>query len=50
MAVEVSQNEKISGRKEGISSAICRRRRIGGVQKLRNESEEELIREMLTPT
>ena len=55
MAIEVSQNEEISGggknraRKE-IGSAIRRRRANRGAYTLRNESEEELLREMLTPT
>ena len=55
MAIEVPQNEEISGRgknggREGIGSAI----RWGGANRgaytLRNESEEELLREMLIPT
>ena len=57
MTIEVSQNEEISGggktggRKE-VSFAICWRRanKGGGAYTLRNKSEEELLREMLTPT
>ena len=57
MAIEVPQNKKISkggkneGRK-GVDSAV----RQGGANKggraytLRNESKEELLREMFTPT
>ena len=55
MVVEVLQNEEISGGEKkgwgkGVGSAI---RSIGanrGAYTLRNESEEELLREMLTPT
>ena len=55
MAIEVPQNKQISGGgknggKKGIGSAI----RWGGANRgaytLRKESEEELFREMLTPT
>ena len=56
MAIEVPQNKEISrggknGRRKGVGSAI----RQGGANRgnmytLRNESEEELLREMLTPT
>ena len=55
MAIEVPQNEEISGGdknggRKGVSSAI----RWGGANKeactLRNDSEEELLREMLIPT
>ena len=55
MAVEVPQNEEISGGgknggKEGIGSAI----RWGGANRgaytLRNDTVEELLREMLIPT
>ena len=55
MAIEVPQNEEISGGgknggRKGIGSAI----RWGGANRgaytLRNESEEELCREMLIPT
>ena len=55
MAIEVPQNEEISGGgknegREGIGSAI----RWGGVNRgaytLRNDTEEELLRETLTPT
>ena len=53
MAIEVPQNEEISGggrnkgRKE-VGSAICRRANRGAYT-LRNESKEELLREMLIP-
>ena len=55
MAIEVPQNEEISGGgknrgREGIGSAIRWGRANGGAYTLRNESEEELFREMLTPT
>ena len=50
MAIEVPQNEKISGGgRKGISSAICQGGANRGAYTLRNESEE-LFREMLTPT
>ena len=53
MAIEVTQNEEISGGgknggREGIGSAIC----WGGANRwaytLRNDTEEDLFREMLT--
>ena len=55
MAVEVPQNEEISGGgknggRKGVGSAI---RRVGvnrGAYTLRNDTEKELLREMLTPT
>ena len=55
IAIEVSQNEEISGGgtdegKKGIGSAIRRSRANRGSYTLRNENEEELFREMLTPT
>ena len=40
--------ERTEGEKESILLYI--EEQIGGVQTLRNESEEELFREMLTPT
>ena len=51
MAIEVPQNKEISGGgdnggREGIGSAI----RWGGAYTLRNDTEEELFREMLIPT
>ena len=55
MAIEVPQNDEISGggkngRRRGIDSAI----RWGGANRgaytLRNDTEEELSREMLIPT
>ena len=55
MIVEVLQIEEISGGgkdggRKGVGSAICREERIGGAYTLRNESEEELLRERLIPT
>ena len=55
MAIEVPQNEGISGRgkkggRKGIDSAIRRRGANRGAYTLRKESEEKLLREMLTPT
>ena len=52
MAIEVPQNEKISGEGiEGIGSAIrWRRENREGAYTLRNDTEEELLKEMLTPT
>ena len=54
MAIEVPQNKDISGvgkneRRKGVGFAI-RRRANRGVYTLRNDSEEELFRKMLTPT
>ena len=55
MAIEVPQNKKISGggksgARKGIGSAI----RWGGANRrpytLRNDTEEELLREILIPT
>ena len=56
MVIEVPQNGEISGGgknggREGIGSAIC----WGGANKgeaytLRNDTEEELFRDMLIPT
>ena len=55
MAIEVPQNEEISGGgknggREAIGSVIC----WGGANReaytLSNDSEEELLREMLIPT
>ena len=51
MAIEVSQNEEISGGgRKRVGSAICRRgaNRGEGACTLRNNNEEELLREMLT--
>ena len=55
MAVEVPQNKEISGGgknggRKGIGSAIRSGRANKGAYTLRNESEEELLREMLIPT
>ena len=55
MAIEVPQNEEISrgGKMEGEKEPVLRsieEERIGGAYTLRNDSEEELLREMLTPT
>ena len=50
MAIEVPQNEKISGGRKGIGSAIrWGRAKRGGAYTLRNDSEEVLFREMLIP-
>ena len=53
MTIEVSQNKEISGReknggRKGVGSAICRGRANRGAYALRKETEEELLREMLT--
>ena len=56
MAIEVPQNEEISeggknGGRKGIGSAIrWGGANWGGAYTLRKESEEKLLREMLTPT
>ena len=55
MAIEVPQDEKIfgggkNGGRKGIGSAICWGGANRGAYTLRNESEEELLKEMLTPT
>ena len=57
MAIEVPQNEEISGRgkngrREGIGFAIRwgGANNGGGAYTLRNDTEEELYREMLIPT
>ena len=54
MAVEVPQNEEISGGenggRKGVSSAICWRGANRGAYTLKKESEKELLREMLTST
>ena len=55
MAIEVPENEKICergkiGGRKGVGSAIHQRGANRGVFTLKNESEEELLREMLTPT
>ena len=55
MAIEFPQNEKITGGKknrgtEGVGSAIHRGGSNRGAYTLRNESEEELFRELLIPT
>ena len=57
MAIEVPQNKKVSeggknGERKGIDSAIRwggANRGGGGAYTLRNDTEEELLREMLTP-
>ena len=50
MAIEVPQNEEISGGgREGIGSAIHWRGANRGAYTLRNDSEQELFREMLIP-
>ena len=55
MAIEVPQNEVISGggkngRRKEVSCAIRRRGANREAYTLRNDSEEELLREMWTPT
>ena len=55
MAIKVPKNEEISGGgknggRKGIDSAIRWRGANRGAYTLRNESEEELLREMLIPT
>ena len=55
MAIEVPQNEEISGGgknggRKGIGSAIRWGRANRGAYTLRNDTEEELLREMLIPT
>ena len=55
MAIEVPQNEEISGggKNGGRKKVGCVIRRGGsnrGTYTLRNDTEEELLREMLTPT
>ena len=55
MAIEVPWNEEISGGgknggRKGVGSAIHRRGANTGAYTLRNDSEEELLRKMLTPT
>ena len=53
MAIEVPQNEEISGGgknggRKGVGSAICSGGANRGAYILRNDTEEELLREMLT--
>ena len=55
MAIEVPQNEEISGGeknggRKGIGSAIHCGGANRGAYTLGNDTEEELFREMLTPT
>ena len=55
MAIEVPQNEEVpggekNGGRKGVGSAICWRGANRGAYTLRNDSEEELLREILTPT
>ena len=55
MAAKVPQNEEFSGGeknggRKGVSPAIRWKRANRGVYTLRNDTEEELLREMLTPT
>ena len=56
MAIKVPQNKEISGGgknggRGGVGSAIrWRGANGGGAYTLRNDSEEELLKEMLTPT
>ena len=54
MAIEVPQNEEISGGGKNGGSRVGSAIRWGGANRgaytLRNDSEEELFREMLSPT
>ena len=53
MAIEVPQNEEISGGIEGEKELVLPsvgEEQIGGAYTLRNDTEEDLFREMLTPT
>ena len=55
MAIKVPHNEKISGGRKnggrkGVGSAICWGGANRGAYTLRNETKEQLLREMLTPT
>ena len=55
MAIEVPQNEEISGGeknggRKGIGSAIRQRGANRRAYTLTNDTEEELLREMLIPT
>ena len=55
MAIEVHQNEEISGGEKdggrrGVGSAIRWEGANRGAYTLRNDGEEELLREMLIPT
>ena len=55
MAIEVPQNKEIcgggkNGGRKGVSSAIRRRGANRGAYTLGDDSEEKLLREMLTPT
>ena len=54
MAIEVSRNEEISGGqnggRKGVGSAIRQRGANRGAYSLKNDSEAELLIEMLTPT
>ena len=50
MAIEVPQNEEISGGKKELVLPSVGEERIGGGYTLRNDSEEKLFREMLIPT
>ena len=43
------EEERIDGEKESVLPSVGEKR-IGGAYTLRNESEEELLREMLTAT
>ena len=43
------EEERIDGEKESVLPPVGEKR-IGGAYTLRNESEEELLREMLTAT
>ena len=48
MAIEVPQNEEISGGRKGVGSAIRQGGANRGAYTLRNDTEEDLLRERLT--
>ena len=55
MAIEVSQNEEISGEgkneeRKGVGFVIRWKGANRGAYTLRNDTEEKLLREMLIPT
>ena len=55
MAIKVPSNKEISGERKiggrkGVDCAICWERVNMGAYTFRNDGEEELLREMLTPT
>ena len=44
------EEERIEGEKESVLPSVGEERIGGGAYTLRNESKEDLLREMLTPT